>query len=241
METVDPYVQNGVAGTCGNLYLPLVGKLPRYPIPHFPVAPRGPLDLLDVGCGWGRWTIAAARRGYLTVGVDPDAQAVEAARRIATQVGVTSDFVVGDAADLPFEDATFDFVFSYSVLQHLPDEAVLAAFHEIHRVLRPGGRALIELPNRFGLWNAVRRLRLPDAPMRYRTPAEMLELGRIVGASRLLADSFLSLNAQPADADILPLSGRAVVLASRGLLRLASVVRPARLLADSLYVHADRL
>ena len=42
--------------------------------------PRGPL--LDIGCSWGRWSLAAARKGYSVVGIDPSLGAVMAARRI---------------------------------------------------------------------------------------------------------------------------------------------------------------
>ena len=68
---VDSYVQAAIVGTNGNLYGRIAGKLPRYPIPEvrLPPAREGSQDLLDLGCNWGRWSIAAARRGYRPWGV----------------------------------------------------------------------------------------------------------------------------------------------------------------------------
>ena len=53
-----------------------------------------------------------------------------------------AEYVVGDARELPFEDGSFDAVFSYSVLQHLAKEDVPRVVAEIRRVLRPGGARL---------------------------------------------------------------------------------------------------
>lgn len=235
---IDEHVQAAVAGTCGNLYLPLVGQLTRYPIPTFPL--RGSGALLDIGCGWGRWTIAAAHAGFVAEGIDPDGAAVAAAQRIAAQIGSRARFAVGRAEELPFADASFDAAFSFSVLQHLPADTVWATFQEIRRVLRPGGVALVEMPNRYGALNTVRRLRSTGAPMRYYTPAELRQLGQVVGATTLEADAFLSLNAQPSDIDLLPPAGRAVVRCSTGLCRASRFVPGLRLLADSMWIRATK-
>ena len=88
--------------------------------------------LLDIGCNWGRWTIAAAQRGYRPIGIDPSFEAIVAARRIARQLGVDdARYVVADARKLPFADGTFDVVFSYGVLQHFSksDVALSVARH----------------------------------------------------------------------------------------------------------------
>jgi SAM-dependent methyltransferase len=55
---------------------------------------------------------------------------------------------VVDLTALAFEDASFDLVIAFHVLEHVPDDA--AAFSEIRRVLRPGGSALLQVPLRDG-------------------------------------------------------------------------------------------
>ena len=96
-EQVDPYVAELILGTHGNLYKHLSAGMTRYPIPDFPLERgRGEL-LLDIGCNWGRWTIAAAQRGYRPIGIDPSFEAIVAARRIARQLGVDeARYVVAD-------------------------------------------------------------------------------------------------------------------------------------------------
>src|SRR5207244_2994529 len=102
LETIDGWVEKSIVKTHGNLYR---GRaLTRYPIPAFPLGPGEGRSVLDVGCNWGRWTVAAARAGYRATGVDPKEKAVAAARRVAEQLGLGADYVVGDARNLPFPD-----------------------------------------------------------------------------------------------------------------------------------------
>ena len=96
---------------------------------------------------------------------------------------------------LPFADASFDVVFSYSVLQHLPRGDVEDAAGEIGRVLRPGGTAWLQMPNTFGVRNlqkqALRRFRDGTGfEVRYWTPAALrrtfARIGRVAPSRRLL-------------------------------------------------------
>lgn len=93
-------------------------------------------DILDLGCGEGRFCRLAAALGARVVGIDPTAALIAHAN---AQGGAA--YVEAKAEDLPFEDASFDVVVSYLSLIDIPD--VPAALHEAHRVLRPGGRLLI--------------------------------------------------------------------------------------------------
>lgn len=54
-------------------------------------------------------------------------------------------FVTGDATDMPFEDASFDMVTMFDLLEHVPDDAAVA--RETQRVLKPGGCVLVSTPN----------------------------------------------------------------------------------------------
>ena len=196
VEEVDPFVQQEIVKTNGILYKGVLGGLRRYPIPAIPLPDTTePLRLLDVGCNWGRWSIAASARGYQAIGIDPGIAGVQAAYRVSATLGQSPGFVVGDGRSLPFPDRTFDIVFSYSVLQHFSKEDAKASIREAARVTKPGGRVLIQLANLFGirqLYNQARDiLRQEQSLFRVRrwTPSEMLSTFReLVGPSRLSAD-----------------------------------------------------
>ncbi len=240
---IDPYVQRMVAGTCGNMYLSLVGRLPRYPIPELRLPAGRGRRLLDVGCGWGRWSASAARKGYAVVGIDPSLEAVAAARRVACQLGVAATYLVADARYLPFAADTFDTVYSYSVLQHFPREDAASCVAEVARVLKPSGVSLVEMPNAFGARNllvGLRRRREPQGfDVRYWSPRELKRLfGELIGPSSLEVDSYFFINGQSSDRDLLPRRYRAVVSVSEALRKASRRARWLRLLADSLYVRS---
>ena len=132
---IDPVVAYLVAATNGLMYKHLIGRLDRYPIPELPLPPGDGRRLVDVGCSWGRWSLAAQKRGYETVGVDPSLGAVMAARRVARQLGAGSRYVVADARYLPFADGFFDAAFSYSVFQHFSHADAELAVSEMGRLL----------------------------------------------------------------------------------------------------------
>ena len=85
------------------------------------------------------------------VGIDPSLNGVLAARRVTQQLGIDACFAVADGRYLPFRTGTFDQVFSYSVLQHLSKPDVCEILTDVARVLRPGGRSLIQMANMFGV------------------------------------------------------------------------------------------
>jgi 2-polyprenyl-3-methyl-5-hydroxy-6-metoxy-1,4-benzoquinol methylase len=240
---VDEHVRRFLVKTHGNLYRDV--ELTRYPIPRFPLGPGEGKALLDVGSNWGRWTIAAAQAGYRATGIDPKEKAIAAGRRVAEQLGIEVEYVVGDGRALPFQDASFDVVHSYSVLQHLPKADVRAVVREVRRVLRPGGLAWIEMPNAHGPLNLVRRgargfAEGSGAEVRYWSPTELRETFGAIGRVELLADGFLTINPQVADLDLLRWRHSAVVRVSERLRR-ASLRIPLLVgVADSVIVRAER-
>lgn len=250
---VDGYVQARITGTCGNLYKPLVRKLPRYPIPDLRVVP---LDgqgksFLDIGCNWGRWSIAASRLGYDVVGIDPMVDALSAARRVAQQLGSRAQFFSADARWLPFVDSSFDVVFSYSVFQHLRKDDVRAALDEISRVLVPGGLSVVEMPTAAGVRNLYVRARRKlvsepldplDFHVRYWSLRELVEtFTSRVGPTRVEVDSFFFINGQPADRDLFPTRYRAALTASELLRKAATRIPPLRRIADSVYLASRKV
>jgi SAM-dependent methyltransferase len=108
---VDPVAQSLVGATSGRLYTYLVGDLAVYPIPELRLPNASGHVFLDIGCTWGRWSIAAARKGYLPIGIDPSLGAVLAALRL-DNLRLHAAFVVANARHLPFESRSFDVAFS---------------------------------------------------------------------------------------------------------------------------------
>ncbi|MFM7060142.1 MAG: class I SAM-dependent methyltransferase [Actinomycetes bacterium] len=119
---------------------------------------RPGMRILDMGCGGGRHAFEAWRRGATVVALDyseselKDVRAVVGGMLAAGEIpGTTSDapggVTNGDALNLPFPDDAFDVVVCSEVLEHLwADERAIA---ELFRVLRPGGRMAVTVPNRF--------------------------------------------------------------------------------------------
>ena len=245
-EGVHPFVQEAIGATGGFLYRSLIGRLPTYPIPDIPLDEGRGRTLVDIGCNWGRWTVAAARRGYRAIGVDPSLEALLAARAVCRQLGVEADFVIGDARHLPLRTASIDTAFSYSVIQHFSKTDAAQAAAEIGRVLLPGGTALVQMPNVYGvrcvMQQARRRFREPrEFEVRYWSPSELRRtFDRTIGPSRLSVDGFFSLNAQPAEAALLPRHLRALVHTSSALARVADRVPPLVNAADSLWVTSSK-
>ena len=117
---------------------------------HIPAAAnfantRG-LRVLEIGCGLGTDGAQFAKAGADYTGVDLTNAAIELARKRFELFGLTGKFQVADAENLDFPDESFDVVYSHGVLHHTPD--IDAAVQEIHRVLKPGGRAIVMLYHR---------------------------------------------------------------------------------------------
>jgi SAM-dependent methyltransferase len=101
---------------------------------------EGPGSLLEVGFGSGRLLSALADQGWEVTGVDAAPRMVELARGRLPDAKLE----VARAEELPLEDASFDAVVAIGMLEYSDLEASL---HELARVLRPGGRAVLGLLN----------------------------------------------------------------------------------------------
>lgn len=107
-------------------------------------ADLGGLDVLEIGSGAGAHSAVFARRGARMTSLDltPD-RVLATARKFDLLENIDAMAVQGDAAHLPFPDASFDIVYSNGVLHHTP--RIRQAVADVHRVLRPGGRAIVML------------------------------------------------------------------------------------------------
>jgi SAM-dependent methyltransferase/uncharacterized protein YbaR (Trm112 family) len=243
---VDPVVSHLVAATNGILYKNAVGCLHDYPIPEIRLAGGQGKILLDIGCSWGRWSMAAAKKGYLPVGLDPSLGAILAAKRVANSLDLPFYGVVADARFLPFRAGSFDVVFSYSVLQHFSKAGARAALEEIRRVLHADGTFLVQMASALGIRSmqhqVCRGFREPkDFDVRYWTPAELLRTFRdVFGPTELEVDCYFGLGLQPADVRLMSRVRKLLIHGSEALRSVSKAFKPMIYVADSLYLRPAR-
>jgi ubiquinone/menaquinone biosynthesis C-methylase UbiE len=131
--------------------------------PHIPELVRFPewrgRDVLEAGCGIGTDAMQFLRAGARYTGVDFSPTALELAERRAEREDAEARFVAGSVAALPFADDSFDLVYSNGVIHHLPETG--RAIQEFHRVLRPGGKAIVMVYHRgsFNFYVSVMTIR----------------------------------------------------------------------------------
>jgi SAM-dependent methyltransferase len=101
---------------------------------------------LEVGCGPGVDLVHLAAAGARVTAVDLTPEAVSLARRHLEVRGLDATVQEANAERLPFDDGTFDLVYSHGVLHHTVDTQ--RAIDEVWRVLKPGGEAVIMLYHR---------------------------------------------------------------------------------------------
>ena len=103
--------------------------------------------VLDFGCGSGSNSLLLARRGAIVCGVDISHDLLSIARQRLDRCAMPlrAQFIVASAHDLPLEDRSFDLVFGIAILHHLD---LARVSKEVHRVLKPGGRAIFQEPVR---------------------------------------------------------------------------------------------
>ena len=122
--------------------------------------------LLDLGCGTGRHTFEALRRGADVVALDQNGEdllGVEVMVAAMVEAGEVSQpegpvTLCADALALPFPNDSFDRVIASEILEHVPEDGV--AITEIFRVVRPGGLVAVSVPRR---WPEVICWALSDA------------------------------------------------------------------------------
>ena len=100
--------------------------------------------VLEIGLGQGADSEQIIRRGAIWSGIDLTR---ESAQRVLTRLKLNAlphaGVVCGSALSLPFQDASFDIVFSHGVLHHIPE--IEKAQGEIRRILKPGGELIAML------------------------------------------------------------------------------------------------
>jgi SAM-dependent methyltransferase len=131
---------------------------------RFPLAGR---PVLEIGLGYGTLGQEIVRRGAHYFGLDIAAGPVRMMRHRMDMLGVPGDerIVQGSAAAIPFEDATFDYVYTIGCLHHTG--ALAKSVEEVRRVLVPGGSAVVMLYHADSARQLL-KVRLPTAVARLR-------------------------------------------------------------------------
>ena len=106
--------------------------------------------VLEIGVGTGSDHLQFAKAGAILTGIDITPKSIELTKKNLELHGYHSNLLVADAENLPFEDNTFDIVYSFGVLHHIPDTQKVV--NEIYRVLNPGGKTIIALYHKYSLF-----------------------------------------------------------------------------------------
>lgn len=147
----------------------------------WPLLPSQASNVLDLGCGPGHWSRRLAARfgsDCRVVGLDLAPGMLEVACR---ETSAHVDWLRADAAALPLADGQLDLVFSNLVVQWCPDlDGVMT---EIHRVLRNGGRAVINTLGPGTLSEIAQAWSSPQALLDFRSRDRYLACARLAGFS----------------------------------------------------------
>lgn len=109
--------------------------------------------VLEIGAGLGTDARTLIGKGGVYTGINVDPASTEATSQALRVFSLPGNALRCDATRLDFADGSFDVVYSFGVLHHIPD--VASAVAEIHRVLKPGGELLVMLYNRTSINYAV--------------------------------------------------------------------------------------
>jgi ubiquinone/menaquinone biosynthesis C-methylase UbiE len=143
--------------------------------------PRPDDRVLDLGCGWGTFTLALAPKVREVVGVDFSARSVELCERRAQDLGIrNASFLQADAGETGLPEQSFDTVLAADLLEHLyPDDSERVTA-EAFRVLRPNGRFVVWTPHRGHFLEVLKNrniiLRADPTHVDYKSMSRVLDL-----------------------------------------------------------------
>lgn len=149
------------------------------------VPPQKEQSILDIGCGYGGFIWALKARGYSKLqGLDLSGDQVEAARALGLTEVRKADFMVELKA---MSDKSWDVVILFDVLEHQPKEVLLTWLDEICRIIKPGGRLILHVPNGESIFSG--RMRYADITHEIAfTTQSLRQLGQLSGFKEFYFD-----------------------------------------------------
>jgi len=139
--------------------------------------------ILDAGCGHGEYTVFALKDKANVWAFDYSKEMVNYTVAVVQKNSLKAEKISVDSIlDIPYETEFFDQVYCLAVLDHLDDDGRMNAIKELRRVLKKGGKLVIDVPNRFAIhWRTVflmmRLLKLyPEGDIHFFSPLEINRL-----------------------------------------------------------------
>ena len=232
-----------VGATNGIAYRASIGDLNELPIPILPQKIKQDLvkPILDIGCNWGRWSIACSNKKNIIIGIDPSLGAIIIASNLAKIYGVKFIGIVGDARFLPFKNNSVASIISYSVIQHFSRKDVNLAVGEINRVLKPKGFSAVQMPNKLGLRCLYHQIRRgfrdgKNFEVRYWSIRKLNEVFSRIGKTNFITDCYLGIGLQDNDFKFMSFLGKIALIISKFLKSVPFINSGKFILSDSIWV-----
>jgi len=116
------------------------------------------LRILEVGAGSGRDSVRLAKMGAEVYVLDYIKESLDVVRSLAEREGVTVRYIWGDALAMPIKSDSFDAIFHQGLLEHFRTPDDLRLLQENHRALKPGGYALVDVPQTFHIYTVIKQI-----------------------------------------------------------------------------------
>ena len=243
-------VQQQIAATNGIHYADSISYLKDYPVYELPVKKVGNQELmLDIGCGWGRWLVGGANKGYIPIGIDIRLEFAKTARQVLSDMNKSGYTVVADLENIPFKDNVFDLIWSFSVIQHTHYKRLVNCLQHINRMLSRKGYTYLEFPNKNGIRNRFGPVKQfePEKDdynnwcVRYYTPAEYRNIfEKYLSGFSYDNHSFLGIGILKEDLKYVTAKNKLIAGASLFGSALTKVIPPLKQISDSLYIRAEK-
>jgi SAM-dependent methyltransferase/uncharacterized protein YbaR (Trm112 family) len=240
-------VQQQIAATNGIQYVDKVGKMQDYPAYELPIEKVKEGIMLDIGCGWGRWLIAGIKKGYIPVGIDLRLEFCETTLATLKNNNSNGYVVVADLKELPFKNNTFDFIWSFSVIQHTHKDRLINCLQHIRRILKGGGFTKLEFPNEDGFRNKmgpvketqVNALDYNSWDVRYYTIDQYRDfVSAIFNNFKYSVHSFLGIGVLKEDLRYVSIKNKILCGISLVFTAIAKIIKPLKQFSDSIYIKA---
>lgn len=117
----------------------------KYIKPLLPIQNKDSISILDVGCGWGGLIKVLQQDGYTSsTGFDISKEQIDTARSLGVKNVIDQSI---EQFCLNAKDESFDYILLFDILEHFPADKGIDLMNQIYRLLKPGGKIIIQVPN----------------------------------------------------------------------------------------------